>query len=359
MWRVLLLKRTWFLTILLLCACVLATAQRGEIKRIKVHGFSLEGNLIGEPTDRDVSIYLPPSYGTALEKRYPVLYLLHGINDTDEDWTSDPHHNSWETIQGLMDYAIQHDHLAEMIIVMPNERTSFMGSFYTNSEVTGHWEDFTAVDLVHYVDETFRTIARREHRVVAGHSMGGYGTLKLVMKHADVFSAGYAMSPAAFEWVRDWSPENPAFRSILDMQKMPELKSENIYPLAIICTAQAFSPDPKKPPFYADFPFRLDNGRLIPNGAAFQRFEGEFPINLAEKYAGNLRSLTALRLDAGKEDQYPFIPQATIDLSDRLTSLGVPHQMEIYNGDHRNRLWGKDGRILQQVLPFFSRLFQQ
>jgi S-formylglutathione hydrolase FrmB len=84
------LKRTWFYTILLLCVCVSASAQKGEIQRIKVHGSSLEGNLIGEPADRDVSIYLPPTYRTSPERRYPVLYLLHGINDTDEDWTSDP-----------------------------------------------------------------------------------------------------------------------------------------------------------------------------------------------------------------------------------------------------------------------------
>jgi hypothetical protein len=90
------------------------------------------------------------------------------------------------------------------------------------------------------------------------------------------------------------------------------------------------------------------------NGAAFERFEAEFPINLALKYAANLRSLTRLKLDAGKDDQYPFIPEATSRFSDRLRVLGVPHEMELYNGDHRKRLWGKNGRIMTDVLPYFS-----
>jgi hypothetical protein len=174
------------------------------------------------------------------------------------------------------------------------------------------------------------------------------------MKHSDIFSAGYAMSPASFDWVKDWTSDNVAFRQVLSLTKLPELKDENIYPLAIICVAQAFSPNRNKAPFYADFPFRQEGKIMVPNGSAFERFEAEFPINLALKYAANLRSLTRLKLDAGKEDQYAFIPEATSRLSDRLRSLGVPHEMELYNGDHRDRLWGKNGRIMTEVLPYFS-----
>jgi hypothetical protein len=60
--------------------------QNGVYQRIKVHGKSLEGNLSGEPVDRDVSIYLPPSYQTNTSRRYPVLYLLHGYTNSDTGW---------------------------------------------------------------------------------------------------------------------------------------------------------------------------------------------------------------------------------------------------------------------------------
>src|ERR1700678_4468050 len=59
---------------------------KGSFERIKVHGKSLEGNLEGDSPDRDVSVYLPPSYATARTRRYPVVYLLHGYTNSDEGW---------------------------------------------------------------------------------------------------------------------------------------------------------------------------------------------------------------------------------------------------------------------------------
>ena len=59
---------------------------KGTVERVKVHGSALEGNLEGDPADRDVSIYLPPSYATATSRRYPVVYLLHGYTDSDDRW---------------------------------------------------------------------------------------------------------------------------------------------------------------------------------------------------------------------------------------------------------------------------------
>src|SRR5580692_4503180 len=61
-------------------------ARHGKVERVKVHGKSLEGNLEGDSPDRDVSIYLPPSYATDRNRRYPVVYLLHGYTNTDEGW---------------------------------------------------------------------------------------------------------------------------------------------------------------------------------------------------------------------------------------------------------------------------------
>src|SRR5437588_6022021 len=63
-----------------------AESPKTNFERIKVHGKSLEGNLEGDSPDRDVSIYLPPSYATARNRRYPVVYLLHGYTNSDEGW---------------------------------------------------------------------------------------------------------------------------------------------------------------------------------------------------------------------------------------------------------------------------------
>src|SRR5438094_7184605 len=62
-------------------------AKAGTVQRIKIHGKALEGNLEGETADPDVSIYLPPSYEMNKNRRYPVIYLLHGYGLTDQYWT--------------------------------------------------------------------------------------------------------------------------------------------------------------------------------------------------------------------------------------------------------------------------------
>ena len=60
-----------------------APALKGTLERLKVHGKALEGNLMGESAEPEVSIYLPPSYGADRSRRYPVVYLLHGYTGTD------------------------------------------------------------------------------------------------------------------------------------------------------------------------------------------------------------------------------------------------------------------------------------
>jgi len=133
--------------------------------------------VTGEATDRNVSVYLPPSYNTNMSKRYPVVYLLHGIGGTDKDFTSawKNQTDAWGTIRGLMNNGVAENRFGEMIIVMPDQRTKMMGSFYTNSAATGNWENFTAKDLVSYMDKKYRTLAQAGSRGLAGHSMGGHG----------------------------------------------------------------------------------------------------------------------------------------------------------------------------------------
>jgi enterochelin esterase-like enzyme len=122
-----------------------------------------------------------------------------------------------------MDQGIAEGRFGEMIVVMPDERTRWFGSFYTNSALTGNWEDFTAGDLVDYVDGHYRTLARASSRGIAGHSMGGYGAIRLGMKHPEVFSVVYALNPAVLGWAKDLSTGNPAFA-----------KSEENFPLNLV-----------------------------------------------------------------------------------------------------------------------------
>jgi S-formylglutathione hydrolase FrmB len=344
-----------FLLPLLFLAAPSALSQEGRIVRETVHGASLENNATGEATDRNVSVYLPPGYDRAHGKRYPVVYLLHGIGGTDRDFTSAWKHqtDAWGTIRGLMNNGVAEGRFGEMIVVMPDQRTKMMGSFYTNSAATGNWEDFTAKDLVGYIDRKFRTLARAESRGLAGHSMGGYGAIKIGMKRPEVFSVVYAMNPALLGWGADISPENPAFVAAFRIRTLEEVMRGGVYSIGALCVAQAFSPNPQRAPFYADLPYKFVDGKLRPVEPAYTKWTQNMPLHMAAGYKANLLRLRGLRFDTGWEDEFTHIPPTTRAFARRLTELGVEHTFEEYNGDHRNRMWGRTGRLYTEVLPYF------
>lgn len=350
--------RSYLSTILFLLLFVPSGAfsQTGKIVREIVHGKSLENTVTKENPDRNVSIYLPPSYSTSVTKHYPVLYLLHGIADTDQTWTKAwvKDNDGYATIQDVMNKGITEGRFGEMIVVIPDEKTNWFGSFYVNSSVTGNWEDFTSKELVRYIDNKYRTIKSSKNRGIAGHSMGGYGAIILAMKHPDVFSVSYGMNSAIIDWGADLTIANPAFKFILKAKSFEEVaKTRDIYSMGIITIAQAFSPNPNNPPFFADFPFKMNDGELQPSETAFSKWRENSPIRMVAKYRSNLIKLRGLRFDSGYEDEYKFIPINSRALSRELTNNGIKHIFEEYNGDHRNRMWGQRGRLYTEVLPYF------
>lgn len=333
-----------------------AFAQTGKIVREKVHGVSLEKTATGESADRNVTIYLPPSYTGVPTKRYPVVYLLHGIADSDETWTRGK--GDWNSLQSVMDKSIAENKFGEMIVVVPDQKTKWFGSFYVNSAATGNWEDFTAKELVNYIDGKYRTLARASSRGITGHSMGGYGAITLGMKHPEVYSVVYGMNPALIGWGGDLTVENPAFASILKAKTFDELLPGGIYSIGLLTVAQAFSPNPNKPPFFADFPFAMVDGKLQPAEPAYSRWQENFPVNMVGRYKDNLRKLKGLRFDSGYDDEFRFIPVNSRALSLALTNQGIEHVFEEYNGDHRNRMWGRAGRLATEVMPYFWLLLE-
>ncbi len=167
---------------------VIPSAKPVAMEHIKVHGASLEGNLEKDAVDRDVFVCLPPSYATDKNRRYPVVYALHGYSIGAEQWTHEIHVP--QTVEGAFAQGAK-----EMIIVLPDSKTLYNGSMYSSSVTTGDFEKFISHDLVAYIDAHYRTIPTRLSRGLVGHSMGGYGATRIGMKHSDVFGSLYIMSP--------------------------------------------------------------------------------------------------------------------------------------------------------------------
>ncbi|MCA1630554.1 MAG: hypothetical protein LC774_09490, partial [Acidobacteria bacterium] len=151
----------------------------------------------------------------------------------------------------------------------------------------------------------------------------------------------------------DVSIENPAFTKLFRIRTLEEVYRGGIYTVGALCLAQAFSPAPDRPPFYADLPFKEVGGKLVPNEPAFSKWEENFPLNMAARYRENLTKLRGFRFDTGWEDEFTHIPPTARALAHKLTELRVPFTFEEYNGDHRNRMWGRTGRLYTEVLPYF------
>ena len=166
-----------------------AARARGTVERITVHGKALEGNREGDSPDRGVTVYLPPTYAQDQARRYPVLYLLHGTGARDDMFTAPPVALA-ESADGLSPV----QGFSDLIIVTPDASTEHKGGLYASSPAAGDWEKFIADDLVAHVDGSYRTLAQRMSRGLAGHAAGADGALRIGLKRPDVFSSLYFMS---------------------------------------------------------------------------------------------------------------------------------------------------------------------
>ena len=316
-----------------------APKHLGTYERIKVHGKSLEGNLEGDSPDRDVSIYLPPSYAKERNRRYPVIYLLHGFTDSDDRWFGLKQH--FINVPEVTDKAYSTGGVRDMIIVMPNAFTAFQGSMYSSSATTGDWETFVSEELVAYIDSHYRTIARPASRGLAGHSMGGYGTVRIGMKRPDVFSSVYILSPCCMSAAAG-GPRTGRAESI---QSMDEAAKADFGTKAALASAAAWSPNPKNPPFFVDLPTK--DGQPRPDIAA--KWAANAPLAMVDQYIPNLKKLHAIAMDVGAQDEPIASTARTLDQV--LTNYGIRHTFEVYEGNHVNHV---ADRVGAKMLPFFS-----
>jgi S-formylglutathione hydrolase len=316
-------------------------SKHGTVERIKVQGPSLEGNLEGDSPDRDVSVYLPPSYAKDRHRRYPVIYILHGYMDNDINWFGAKH--VFVNAPGVLDAVFSDGSAREMIVVMPSAYTVYYGSMYSNSVTTGDWEQFVAHDLVSYIDSHYRTIPDRRSRGLAGHSMGGYGTIRLGMKFPNVFSSLYAMSACCL--APNATFDTPAMAKAQTVTSVADLAKMDFGTRAMVASAAAWSPDPTKSPLYYDLPFA--DGKVQPLIAA--QWDANAPLAMLPQYVPSLRRYHAIALDVGTKDG---LMASIKELDARLTLFGVPHTFETYDGNH---ISGIQMRLEKDVLPFFSR----
>jgi len=245
-----------------------------------------------------------------------------------------------EAMDRRLDRLIGTGEMPPTIVVMPDCFTRYGGSQYINSSAVGRYEDYVVEELVPFVDAQLRTIADRDHRAVTGKSSGGYGAMRLAMRHPDVFGALGSHSGDCY-WEHCFQPDIPkvfmqlekhggvrAF--LLAFDAMPKKTNDGTMVLMMLAMAACYSPNPKSP-YSFDLPMDEKTGEI--RGDVWARWLTEDPIRMAPRHADALRSMRAVFLDAGLKDEWHLHLGARIMCS-RLDALGVAYVHEEFDDGH-------------------------
>ena len=318
---------------------VAVSAAHVRIERRIVRSSAIAGNLLGTTADREVFVFLPPSYDREPARRYPVVYALHGFSINAAKWLDQLH------AQAGIESAFAAG-TPEMIVVFPDGSNEYGGSFYGRSQVTGDFEQFIADELPDFVDRTYRSIARPASRGLMGHSMGGYGVARIGMRRPGRFGALYMMSPCCLAPLgvqglnAQTVGEIGALKALSDAVNLP---FKYAGPLA---TSAAFSPNPANPPLFVDLPVD-DKGESRPGILA--KRSANAPLSFLDQSVAALRTYRTIAIDVG--DQDPIVAAAR-EMHKSLDNYAIKNDLQVYLGDHTNKV---PSRFQNVVIPFFGK----
>ena len=322
------------LGLLAACASPAAAQEAARVDWTSFHSPALEGNLEGNDPQRGVYVITPPGYDENPDRRYPVVYYLHGY------WAAAPEQQAGFRLHEAVDPA--HAAGNDVIMVMPDGFSRFRGGFYSSGPTVGDYETMVARDLVNWVDGNYRTIAEPASRGLAGHSMGGYGTIRIAMKNPGVFSSIYMMSACCLPPM-EMTAESAA---TIEAMTPEDIAAAQFGQLAGLSTLATWSPDPQdQSSLKVDTGLRAD-GTLDP--LVNQRLAANSPLVLLPQYLPALNALEAFAMDIGDQD---FLLEGNAQFRAELDRFGVEYEFELYEGDHGNRI---AERIRTEVLPFFG-----
>lgn len=278
-----------FILVILFCAGRAQAVARAECRSLKSHILARQVNYC---------LLLPPSYDLETQRRYPVLYFLHGLGDNEQMFLRSGGLN-------LVTDLWEQKRIGEFLVVTPGAGASF----YINSrDARQRYEDFFIQEFIPHIERAYRIRASRASRAISGASMGGYGALHLAFRHPELFIAVSAHSPALIE-------------------KLPAVSASKDTPGPRSIFGGAFGS-----PFDAAFWYR------------------QSPLTQARTAVVNGMKIY---FDCGTEDDFGFGPGAEA-LHRILGARRIPHEFHLYPGGHN---WTYFATHIPESLQFHSRTF--
>jgi putative tributyrin esterase len=271
---------------------------------------SFDSECLG--TQAHYSIFLPPSYSGNAQKKYPVIYFLHGLNNDETSWTVERYGHIQEEIETLM----VSGKIPEFIMVHPRGENGFYCNYLDG---TRRYEDFVTEELTAYVEKNYRARKERENRSIAGTSMGGYGALKIAMKHPGRYSSVVGQSPILFPG------SNP-------MEIPEEMKTDRFFSFFIRMLTPVFGDPVRQDVWDANNPLVLAKSRELDT------------LRIYFDYGTDDRYISMVHLDEGSK---------ALDRS--LTEAHITHTFRIHEGEPHG--WALVAAHLEETLPFLCRTF--
>lgn len=177
-------------------------AHQARVFPIPVEHLYFHSNVLN--ADKNFSVMLPRSYSKEPNRRYPVVYMLHGAGENDWEWAN----ISVSMISEAITMITNDGSAAECIVVFPNaNEAGHMGYF---NQPDWKYEDYFFNELMPCIDKRYRTIPDKGHRAIGGLSMGGGGSFNYGMRHPELFSSVYAISAAVSPALFDTAQANPS-----------------------------------------------------------------------------------------------------------------------------------------------------
>ena len=308
---------------------------RGTVQRHSLDSQVLKGNLLGDPAERIIDVYVPHgSDGRGL----PLLVDVVGFT------AGGPAHTNWknfgENLPERLDRLIANGDMPPVVVALPDCFTRLGGNQYINSTAMGRWDDFLLTECVPFVEKKLGCGGKGK-RGIFGKSSGGYGSIAHALLHPDFWAAAACHSgDMAFDWC--YLPEFPRLLRKLAKQDnsiqkwieafnaAPKTKDDDVHDLMTLAMCATYDPDPSA---YLGLrlPVTMDTCEIIPERWA--NFMNWDPCVMVETRGAGLKQLKALYIDCGDIDQYNLVYGAR-RLHRSLERLGVTHTYQEFPDNH-------------------------
>ena len=310
--------------------------------RLDEHVFSsrlLQGNPLGDPTERPLWVYVPPGYDDDPERRYPSVYVIQGYTGHVQMWRNRTPYR--QPFIETADQVLAAGDVPPVIIVYVDAWTAYGGSQFVDSPGTGPYHSYLCDEIVPWVDANYRTLDAARHRGIQGKSSGGFGALITPMLRPDLFGglashAGDSLYELCYikefgdatRLLRDYDGDIWRWWADFTSRTAFTKKADHVL-LMTLGVAACFSADDDGT---VRLPFDPKTGQLIPE--IWDRWLRWDPVRMVASYADALRGLTAIWIDAGKSDEW-YLDLGAEAVVAELAKIGVTDvAFELFDASH-------------------------